>query len=131
MFQATNTTLDNPDCVVKVIDTSKLSDRAKYQFVPTELAAMMDVKHRYVIRVLDIFRYKERVYIFMERGANGDLSGYVRKYKMLNEPLAAIWFLQTSLAIHYLHVDLRMAHRDIKLDNILLDGSDNAKICDY
>ena len=48
----------------------------------------------------------------------------------VDEKTACKWFTQSSEAVSYMH-SKAMAHRDIKLDNILQDGSDNAKICDY
>jgi len=56
----------------------------------------------------------------MEYCSGGDLSGYVKKHKVLKEELACVWFTQSSDAINYLHTEVRMAHRDIKLGMYLL-----------
>ena len=77
----------------------------------------MDIKHRHVIRVLDIFRHCHKVFVCMEFAPNGDLLGYLRKHQKLNESLAQHWFVQTCEAVHHMHVQLRIAHRDIKLGN--------------
>ena len=70
-----------------------------------------------------------QIFVFMEFAGGGDLSGYVKKHKILKEELACVWFTQTSEAVHYLHTEARMAHRDIKLDNILLNDASEVKVC--
>ena len=67
----------------------------------------------------------------MEFAGGGDLAGYLKKHKALKESLASVWFKQTSEAVHYLHTVPRMAHRDIKLDNILLDDTNHTKLTDF
>lgn len=113
------------------MDMTKMSPKVRDKFLPRELAALMEVKHRYAIRVFDIFRMSHKVYVFMEYASNGDLAAYVKKNKILKEPLACVWFTQTSEAVHYLHTDVKMSHRDIKLDNILLNDSYEAKLTDF
>jgi len=55
---------------------------------------------------------------------------YVRKRRKLKEPVAKILFKQIIEAIGYIHTR-NIVHRDIKLDNILLDGKGNVKIGDF
>ncbi|CAG8567159.1 5109_t:CDS:2, partial [Gigaspora rosea] len=40
-------------------------------------------------------------------------------------------FLEIAEGLRYLHDDMRLVHKDIKLDNILLDKDDTWKICDF
>lgn len=101
------------------------------KFLPRELSALMEVKHPYAIRVYDIIRANHRIYIFMEFAGNGDITSYVKKNKSLKETLACLWFTQVSEAVNYLHNAVHMAHRDIKLDNILLDENFNCKLTDF
>lgn len=67
----------------------------------------------------------------MEFAGNGDLSGYAKKHKGINEPLACKWFFQASSGLSYLHEILKTCHRDIKLDNILLDANYIAKVWEF
>nr|XP_027200869.1 testis-specific serine/threonine-protein kinase 2-like [Dermatophagoides pteronyssinus] len=119
------------DCAVKVLDLGSMSKKVCEKFLPRELSALMEVKHPYAIRVYDIIRSNHRIYIFMEYAGNGDLTSYVKKNKCLKEPLACLWFTQVSEAVNYLHTEIHMAHRDIKLDNILLDKNFNCKLTDF
>jgi serine/threonine protein kinase len=57
----------------------------------------------------------------MELCAGGDLLNFVRKRKKLDENVARVLFKQIIEGIGYIH-SKKILHRDIKLDNILLDG---------
>ncbi len=59
----------------------------------------------------------------MELASNGDLAGYATKHNGFKEPLACKWFFQASSGLAYLHNSMKTSHRDIKLDNILLDAN--------
>lgn len=49
----------------------------------------------------------------------------------MKEDQAKPFFYQLILGLHYLHTKVLIAHRDIKLDNILLDAEGKLKICDF
>jgi serine/threonine protein kinase len=60
----------------------------------------------------------------------GDLLSFVRKRQKLNEQTAKSIFRQIMDALYHIHSN-NIVHRDIKLDNILIDLSNNIKICDF
>lgn len=63
----------------------------------------------------------------MEYVSGGDLLSYVKKRTKLTEPVAKYLFKQIVLALEYTHSQ-NIIHRDIKLDNILLDIHNNIKV---
>ena len=67
----------------------------------------------------------------MEFAANGDIMGYCEQNPGV-VPLkkAYHWFRQSCEGLDYLHNTLFMAHRALKLENILLDKH-FAKISDF
>ena len=60
----------------------------------------------------------------------GDLLSILRKRKKLNENTSKLIFRQIIESLSYIHSQ-NIVHRDIKLDNILLDISNKIKICDF
>ena len=66
----------------------------------------------------------------MENIAGGDLLNFIKKRTKLNEKTARIIFKQLVKSIKYLHSN-NIIHRDIKLDNILIDLNNNIKLCDF
>jgi serine/threonine protein kinase len=67
----------------------------------------------------------------MELCQGGDLLSYVRKRRKLKEVNAKYLFKQLVEGLNYIHTQKFVIHRDIKLDNILLDAKGNIKICDF
>ena len=66
----------------------------------------------------------------MELCAGGDLLSFVRRRKKLDEKLAKFLFKQTAKGLAYCHRN-RVLHRDIKLENLLIDEEGTVKICDF
>jgi serine/threonine protein kinase len=66
----------------------------------------------------------------MEYVSCGELLSFVRKRSKLNENIARFIFRQIIEALQYIHSQ-NIVHRDIKLDNILIDLQSNIKICDF
>lgn len=70
----------------------------------------------------------------MEFVGGGNLQQYVERAGTLPEWLARCFFQQLILALNYCHQHLNIAHRDIKLGNILLNTKYQIpilKICDF
>jgi len=66
----------------------------------------------------------------MEYISCGDLLSFVKKRSKLTENIAKFIFKQIIEALYYIH-SKGIVHRDIKLDNILIDLQNNIKICDF
>ncbi|GAA5847736.1 hypothetical protein JCM9279_005009 [Rhodotorula babjevae] len=60
------------------------------------------------------------VHIFLELVPGGDLFTYLIKHTRLDAPEAKWILYQLLLALEYLHDDLGIAHRDVKLENVVL-----------
>ncbi|EGW03408.1 Sperm motility kinase X [Cricetulus griseus] len=86
--------------------------------------------HPYIIKLFHIINTKEYTYMVLEHAARGDLVSYIGRVGRLQEEQAQHFFTQLVCAVHYCH-DNGIAHRDIKLDNILLDDKGNIKLCDF
>jgi len=82
------------------------------------------------VKLYETFETNHHIILCMELCAGGDLLNYVRKRKKLDEPISKVLFKQIILGIGYIHTK-NILHRDIKLDNILLDGKGNVKIADF
>ena len=66
----------------------------------------------------------------MELCIGGDLLTYLRKRRRLKESRAKVFLKQLMQAIGYLH-EKNIVHRDIKLENVLLDNRGRVKLCDF
>ena len=67
----------------------------------------------------------------MEFISNGNLTSFIDKKGILTEQMAQRFFIQIIFALDYLHQEIKIAHRDLKPDNILLDENFNIRIIDF
>ncbi|KPM07478.1 testis-specific serine/threonine-protein kinase 1-like protein 2 [Sarcoptes scabiei] len=123
--------VDHRSIAIKVMDLNKLSQMFRVKYIPRELKALIECRHKNVVQIYDIIRSNNRLFIFMEFCSNGDLASYIKRNGPCNDQLARFWFQQLIDALMHIHFELRMAHRDIKLDNVLLDNKFNAKLTDF
>lgn len=63
----------------------------------------------------------------MEFAAGGELYDYLSERKVLSEDEARRVFRQIATAVYYCHKH-KICHRDLKLENILLDEHGSAKV---
>jgi len=95
-----------------------------------EVGILLRLRHQSVVKLYETFETKRHMLLAMELCAGGDLLNYVRKRKKLDEVSCKVIFRQIIQGLGYIHRK-RILHRDIKLDNILLDGNGNVKIADF
>ena len=106
---------NNKDNIYKIINEKNL---------------MKDLDYKNVIKILDYFEDKNYIFIVMEYINGGNLYSLLKKRRKLQEKTAKLIFKQIILALKYIH-SRNIVHRDIKLENILLDLNNGIKICDF
>ena len=94
-----------------------------------EVEVLSKLHHPFINQILDSFETETHFFIVMEYVC-GDLLSFIRKRNKLNEPSAKIIFKQIIEGLKYIHKK-KIIHRDIKLDNILIDLNNTIKICDF
>jgi len=83
-----------------------------------------------VCKLYETFESQKHKVLILELCAGGDLLNYVRKRRRLKEDYAKYIFRQIMEGLMHIH-QKGVLHRDIKLDNILLDGKGTVKIADF
>ena len=68
--------------------------------------------------------------IFLEYAQKGTLYSYVANNNGLSEEDAHFFFKQILLVVEFLH-SANIVHRDIKLENILVEDNFEAYLCDF
>uniref|UniRef100_A0A3Q0SPG9 non-specific serine/threonine protein kinase n=1 Tax=Amphilophus citrinellus TaxID=61819 RepID=A0A3Q0SPG9_AMPCI len=115
---------------VKSIRKEKIKDEQDLIHIRREIEIMSSLCHPHIITIYEVFENKDKIVIVMEYASRGDLYDYICDKKSITEQEARHFFRQIVSAVHYCHQN-GIVHRDLKLENILLDGSGNVKIADF
>lgn len=115
---------------IKTIEKTYMKDNFSRNKVLQEVLILKNIKHSNVIRLLEVFESPSHLLIVMEYSGGGDLLKYIKKNGRLDENKAREYFIQIVYGLAHCHCR-SVLHRDIKLDNILLDGEDGVKLCDF
>lgn len=122
--------VDNADVVaVKIINLQSTCTSYRTRFLPRELINIQTLSHPNIIPVRKIAQTLLKVYIVMDY-APTNLRRQIELRSFIPEEQARKWFRQLASALEYLHRH-QVAHRDIKIENILIDKNDDIKLCDF
>ncbi|OHT06961.1 CAMK family protein kinase [Tritrichomonas foetus] len=117
-------------CVAKIIDLS-LQSADEVAGSLHEISVFMQVSHPNIVSLIRFSYVEPLLFFFMEYLPNGTLLKYVTSKKGLDEIEARKMFIQLFSALRHLHLTHFLAHRDIKLENILLDKNHQVKLIDF
>uniref|UniRef100_A0A146M0I2 NUAK family SNF1-like kinase 1 n=1 Tax=Lygus hesperus TaxID=30085 RepID=A0A146M0I2_LYGHE len=118
------------EVAIKTIKKCKIETEADLIRIRREIQIMSSLRHPYIIHIYEVFENRDKMVLVMEYAAGGELYDYLSKQKVLEESEARRIFRQIAMAVYYCHKH-QICHRDLKLENILLDEQGNAKIADF
>lgn len=92
-----------------------------------------ELRHPNIVEMTDFFEDDVNYYIEMvPHGLPGmDLFDYIEMRSTMDEAECRNIFLQVVDALHHLHTKALVVHRDIKDENIILDGEGKVKLIDF
>jgi serine/threonine protein kinase len=115
---------------IKAIDKNYMKDDFSKKKVFQEVFILKKIRHSNIIRLLEVFESPKHFLMVMEYAGGGDLLQFVKQRKRLEELDAKYIFKQIVYGLGHCHCR-SVLHRDIKLDNILMDLEGSIKICDF
>jgi len=115
---------------IKSINKEYLEEERSWRKVAKEVAILKKINHKNIVRLFETYESAKHFLIVMEICSGGDLLNYVWKRRKLTEEFSKYFFKQLIEALLYCHKK-GIVHRDIKLDNILLDHQGQLKLCDF
>ncbi|KAK9990294.1 hypothetical protein SO802_025279 [Lithocarpus litseifolius] len=102
------------------------------EHVQREIVNHRSLKHPNIIRFKEVRLTPTHLAIVMEYAAGGELFERICNAGRFTEEEARYFFQQLISGVSYCH-SMQICHRDLKLENTLLDGSSSPrlKICDF
>ena len=119
----------NEKYAIKIINKKLMKIKMKKSKFK-EIDITKKFNHINVIYVYKVIDTPENYYIVMEYCKNGELFEYISKKERLDEDEASAFFYQIINGVEYIH-SKGIAHRDLKLENLLLTEDNIIKIIDF
>ncbi|CAG5873341.1 hormonally up-regulated neu tumor-associated kinase homolog A [Menidia menidia] len=124
-------TLTGEKVAVKVIDKKKAKkDSYVTKNLRREGQIQQMISHPNITQLLDILETENSYYLVMELCPGGNLMTLIYEKKHLDERETQKYIRQLVLAVEHLHRS-GIVHRDLKIENLLLDEQNNIKLIDF
>ncbi|KAG0158532.1 hypothetical protein PDIDSM_6047 [Penicillium digitatum] len=95
-----------------------------------EIAILRELAHPNIVRLHEMVETDRHIGIIMEYASGGELFDYILNNRYLKDNSARRLFAQLVSGVGYLHKK-GIVHRDLKLENLLLDRNRNIIITDF
>ena len=120
------------ETAIKLIKRDRVAheDAAKFSKVEREIQVLRALRHPNIVHLYEVIESERYIGIVLEYGAGGELFDYILAHKCLKERDACRLFAQLISGVSYLHKK-NIIHRDLKLENLLLDRNRNVIITDF
>ena len=123
--------LTNEKVALKIFDKSKISSNKEKMYIQREISILKKVKHYNIIKLYNIVQTEKHLFLVQEYASGHELLKYLESKENLSENEVCKFYQQIISGIEYLH-EIGIAHRDLKLENILLTNKFNdIKIIDF
>ncbi|CAL9105194.1 unnamed protein product [Musa acuminata var. zebrina] len=122
--------LTGKSVAIKVVGKEKVIQVGMMEQVKREISVMKMVRHPNIVELYEVMATRSKIYFVMELVRGGELFAKVARSGRLREDAARNYFRQLVSAIDFCH-GRGVYHRDLKLENLLLDDQGNLKIADF
>ncbi|CAF4546870.1 unnamed protein product [Rotaria sp. Silwood1] len=120
----------NEQVAIKTIKKSRIENPHDLARIRREIDFMTSLNHPYIIKIKEVYESREKIILVMEYASGGELYDYLNRMKRIPESQARAIFRQIVSAVHFLHKN-HIVHRDLKLENILIDHKGDIKLADF
>lgn len=95
-----------------------------------EIEILRQLQHQNIVRLHEMVETERHIGIILEYASGGELFDYILNHRYLKDNAARRLFAQLISGVGYLHKK-GIVHRDLKLENLLLDRNRNIIITDF
>ncbi|KAI8375880.1 kinase-like domain-containing protein [Blakeslea trispora] len=105
-------------------------DSSQLDKIQTEINILKTLNHPYIVKLLSVNETTSSIGMVLEYAPGGELFEYIYKERYLKEEEGRRLFAQLISSVYYMHKK-NIVHRDLKLENILLDHQRNIIVTDF
>lgn len=132
VYDATSSEPPHQSYAVKIIQRRRMSAAAMKHF-SDEVQILLDLRHDHVIRLHELYKTRDCLYVVLEKLNGGDLFDRICEVETYTEMDARNVCRTVFQAVAYCHGQ-NVAHRDLKPENLLLvsrDVDSRVKVADF
>ena len=117
---------------IKIFDKGKIKKEKEQEYIEREISILKKLNHYNIIKLYNIIHNDNFIFLIQEYVPNGELLHFLENGENINlsEKDICKIYQQIISGIEYLH-EVGIAHRDLKLENILLNFKNDIKIIDF
>ncbi|KAG0245025.1 hypothetical protein BGX31_008118 [Mortierella sp. GBA43] len=118
------------EVAIKLIRRQSVDNTPRINKIGREISVLRTIRHPNIISLFDVIETERYIGIVIEYASGGELFDHILAHRYLKERDACRLFAQLMSGVHYLH-SKHIVHRDLKLENLLLDRNRNIMITDF
>ena len=122
--------LTNEKVAIKIFDKGKVKTKKEKEYIEREIAILKKLNHYNTIKLYNIIQNDDFIFLIQEYISGKELLHYIESNDNLSEKEICRLYQQIISGIEYMH-EMGIAHRDLKLENILLNYKKDIKIIDF
>ncbi|KAJ4779998.1 CBL-interacting Serine/Threonine-kinase [Rhynchospora pubera] len=115
---------------LKVLSKPRIMKSGMFINVRREIVCMRRIQHPHVVKLIDVMASQSKIYLVLEYIKGGELFPKISSKGRLPEDSARDLFRQLLSAVAFCH-SRGVFHRDLKLENLLLDEFGKLKVSDF
>ncbi|KAM7463214.1 hypothetical protein LguiA_031335 [Lonicera macranthoides] len=115
---------------VKILEKKRIVELNITDQIKREIGTLKLLKHPNVVRLHEVLASKTKIYMVLEYVNGGELFERIASKGRLSEVSGRKLFQQLIDGVSYCH-NKGAFHRDLKLENVLVDAKGNIKISDF
>jgi serine/threonine protein kinase len=116
---------------IKLIHQDHIQSDADRTRIIQEIAILQQLNHPFIAKLFSVVGEPDTLSFVEEYASQSTMFDFLTQHGPCSEIQARYYFMQLITVVEYLHSSKKVAHRDLKLENILLDAYNNIKVIDF
>eukprot|EP01084_Bolivina_argentea_P314848 545370_1 len=116
---------------IKILNRADIKKHGLINSVRTEVTALQMIPpHKHIVNLIEVLESKLTLYLVLELVSGGELFDKIKLEGKLNDDVARHYYRQLISALEFMH-ERKICHRDLKLENLLVDQNGVLKVTDF
>mmetsp|Transcript_19059 Transcript_19059/g.19061 ORF Transcript_19059/g.19061 Transcript_19059/m.19061 type:complete len:194 (+) Transcript_19059:9-590(+) len=115
---------------IKILKKKTISENRILSKVKREIKVLKNFHHPHIIRLYEVIESPSNLALVLEYLPGGEVYTYLDRNGKIPEDRTRVYVQQIISGVEYIH-NMRLTHRDIKLENLLLDEFGSIKLADF